>query len=71
MPKATITITDNDGNDGVNLEVDFGDAYDENSQAHGMIAVLAESVLGNAKRYEAIEDTAPEVDVEPKRIITN
>jgi hypothetical protein len=68
MPKATITITDTE-NDGINLEVDFGEAYDENSQAHGMIVVLAESVLGNAKRYEAIEDTAPEVDVEPSRII--
>ena len=68
MPKATITITDTE-NDGINLEVDFGEAYDESSQAHGMIVVLAESVLGNAKRYEAIEDTAPEVDVEPSRII--
>jgi hypothetical protein len=68
VPKATITITDTE-NDGINLEVDFGEAYDESSQAHGMIVVLAESVLGNAKRYEAIEDTAPEVDVEPSRII--
>lgn len=69
MARATIFIEDNE--DGT-LQVcaDFGDAVEETSQAHGMAMVLLESVLKNAKTYQTIEDTAPEVDVEPSRIIT-
>lgn len=68
MPKATITIEDNpDGT--LNVGADFGDAIDKQSQAHGMATVLLESILSNAKTYKAVEDTAPEVNVEPSRII--
>lgn len=69
MPKATITIEDNEQGS-VNIGADFGDAVDESSQAHGMAMVLLESVLRNAKTYQAIEDTVPEHNVEPSRIIT-
>lgn len=69
MPKATITIEDNDEGS-VNIGADFGDAVDENSQAHGMAMVLLQSILANAKTYQALEDTVPEHNVEPSRIIT-
>ena len=69
MPKATIFIEDNETG-GVNVGTDFGDAIDENSQAHGMAMVLLQSILGNAKTYQTIEDTVPEHNVEPSRIIT-
>ncbi|WP_442776902.1 hypothetical protein [Sphaerotilus montanus] len=69
MARATIFIEDNE--DGtLQVGADFGDAVEETSQAHGMAMVLLESVLKNAKTYQTIEDTAPEVDVEPSRIIT-
>ena len=69
MKTATITITDQaDGN--VTIGIDFGDAPDKDSNAHAMAVVLVESVLKNAKSFTAIEDTAPEVNVEPSRIIT-
>ena len=35
-----------------------------------MAMVLLESVLRNAKNYQTIEDTVPDVNVEPSRIIT-
>lgn len=69
MPKATIFIEDNETG-GVNVGADFGDAIDESSQAHGMAMVLLQSVLTNAKSYQTIEDTVPDVNVEPSRIIT-
>lgn len=69
MARATIFIEDNE--DGtLQVGADFGEAVDDTSQAHGMAMVLLESVLKNAKNYQTIEDTAPEVDVEPSRIIT-
>ena len=69
MAKATIFIEDSE--DGtLTIGADFGDAIDNESQAHGMAMVLLESVLKNAKTYSTVEDTAPEVNVEPSRIIT-
>ena len=69
MSLATITIKDND--DGtLQVGADFGKEYNQESQAHGMAMVLLESVLKNAKNYQTIEDTAPEVNIEPSRIIT-
>ncbi len=69
MARATIFIEDNE--DGtLQVGADFGEAVDDTSQAHGMAMVLLESVLKNAKNYQTIEDTAPEVNVEPSRIIT-
>ena len=69
MSKATIFIEDSE--DGtLTVGADFGDAIDNDSQAHGMAMVLLESVLKNAKTYSTVEDTAPEVNVEPSRIIT-
>lgn len=69
MAKASITIEDQpDGT--VQVGGDFGEVVDQNSQAHQMVMVLLESVLKNAKNYETIEDTAPESNVEPSRIIT-
>lgn len=68
MSKASITIEDSpDGT--VSVAADFGDAVNEDSQAHSMVMVLIESVLRNAKTYQTIEDTAPEVNIEPSRII--
>lgn len=68
MAKATIFIEDaEDGT--LTIGADFGDAIDNESQAHGMAMVLLESVLKNAKTYSTVEDTAPEVNVEPSRII--
>lgn len=69
MAKATLTIEDQpDGT--VTVQADFGETYDQESQAHGMIVTLAESVLRIAKTYTTIEDTAPEADIEPTKIIT-
>lgn len=66
--KATITLEDNaDGT--LNIGADFGDAIDNDSQAHAMAQVLLESILQNAKTYKTIEDTAPEHNVEPSRIL--
>lgn len=68
---ASVTITLNDNDDGtLNVGADFGPAIDDNSQAHGMAQVLLNSILTNAKNFTTIEDTAPEVNVEPSRIIT-
>jgi len=67
--KATITIEDKaDGT--LNVGADFGEAIDDNSQAHQMAQVLLNAVLTNAANYRTIEDTVPSVDVEPSRIIT-
>lgn len=68
MATASITIAD-DG-ESVTVSADFGDKVEPESQAHQMVSVLLESILGNAKRYETIEDTAPEHNVEHSRIIT-
>jgi len=68
MASVTITIDDSE-NGQVNVSADFGDAIDDNSQAHAMVQVLLESILKNAKSYQTIEDTAPEHNVEPSRII--
>lgn len=68
MPKASLTIEDApDGT--VTVSADFGDVIDQESQAHGMVMTLVESVLRTAKNYQTVEDTAPEANVEPSRII--
>lgn len=69
MAIVTITIEDTE-NGQINVGADFGDAIDDASQAHGMGQVLLNSILSNAKSYQTIEDTAPEHNVEPSRIIT-
>jgi len=69
MAKVTITIEDTD-NGQINVGADFGEAIEDTSQAHGMGQVLLQSILTNAKSYQTIEDTAPEHNVEPSRIIT-
>lgn len=69
MAEATITIIDNE--DGtLNVGADFGEAIDNDSQAHQMAQVLLNAVLTNAKTYQTVEDTVPQVNVEPSRIIT-
>ncbi len=68
MASASITITDD--SESVTVSADFGERVEAESQAHQMVSVLLESILGNAKSYKAIEDTAPELNVEPSRIIT-
>lgn len=67
MSKASITIEDAD--DTVIVSADFGDEVDQDSQAHGMVMTLLESVLRTAKTYTSVEDTIPEVDVEPGKIV--
>jgi hypothetical protein len=68
MGTCTITLTD-DGNGSVLVDYTFGDAVDEKSLAHGMGITLLKSVLASAKNFTTIEDTAPEVDVEPNRVV--
>ena len=69
MSAVTITLTDNE--DGtIMVGADFGDAISDDSTAHQMALVLLESVLKQSKTYAKIEDTVPQVDVEPKVIIT-
>lgn len=68
MAQASITIYD-DADGKITVAADFGEAFEINSQAHQMISVLLESVLGNAKNYQKIEDTAPELDAEPSKIV--
>lgn len=70
MAKATLTLTDKEDGTGVTMEVDYGDAVDTNSVAHNMVNQLAESVLTSASSYTPVEDSAPEANVEPARIIT-
>lgn len=70
MAEATLTLTDDPVTGKVDMTVEFGDAFDKSSQAHAMISVLVESVLNSANSYQQIEDTAPEVNVEPSKIIT-
>ena len=69
MARATLFIEDND--DGtLQVGADFGEAVEAASQAHSMAMVLLESILQNAKTYQTVEDTVPEVNIEPSRIIT-
>ena len=68
MATCTITLTDDNGS--VLVDYTFGKDVDENSLAHGMAITLLKSVLDSAKSYQTIEDTAPEVEVEPNKIIT-
>lgn len=69
MASASITLTDDPVTGKLDMSVEFGDAFDEKSQAHSMLAVLVESVLGNARSFQKIEDTAPEIDLEPSKIV--
>ena len=68
MATASISITDDA--ESVLVSADFGERIEPTSQAHQMVSVLLESVLKNAKTYQTIEDTAPELNVEPTLIIT-
>lgn len=70
MPKASITITDHEHDDGVDVEADFGDQVDPNSQAHQIVNELLGAVLGSAKNYTKVEDTATELDAEPSLVVT-
>lgn len=64
MASATIAISDNpDGT--IMVSADFGDAVDQGSRAHHEAIALLEAMLRDAKTYTKIEDTVPEVDVEP------
>jgi hypothetical protein len=71
MAQASITITDDQTTGELTVSADFGDKIDETSRAHGMVMQLLEAVVGTAKTFTKIEDTVPEVDAEPSRIITN
>lgn len=74
MASASITITDDEGTGQVTVSADFGDKLDDSSQAHAMIYQLLSGVLGAAKNYTAIEDTAGDLkgeSAEPSRIITS
>ena len=70
MAQASITIADDPETGQVTVSADFGDAVDHESQAHGMVYELLKAVLGTAKKFTRIEDTAPELDAEPSRIMT-
>ncbi|CAB4154669.1 hypothetical protein UFOVP653_19 [uncultured Caudovirales phage] len=73
MATASITISDDESGQ-VTVSADFGDKLEETSQAHAMIYTLLQSVLGTAKNYTAVEDTAGDFNgqsAEPNRIITS
>ena len=70
MAKASITISDHPDGVGVNVEADFGEKVDPNSQAHQLINELVSAVLGSAKTYKTVEDTAPELNAEPSLVAT-
>jgi hypothetical protein len=68
---ATVTITLTDSEDGsMTISADYGERVEQGSQAHQCANVLVQNILESAKSFERIEDTAPEVNVEPNRIIT-
>lgn len=68
MAAITLTITDDDKG-GVTVAADFGERIDDDSLAHGMGQQLLQSILASAKTYSTVEDTAPEVNVEPSLVI--
>lgn len=70
MATFVLTLTDDEATGQVTVEGNYGDAYVPDSQAHGMGEALLNSILANANHYTEIEDTAPESQVEPSRIIT-
>lgn len=70
MARGTITIEDDPSTGQVTVGADFGAELDPKSQAHGMIYQLLQAVLGTAKTFTKVEDTVPELDPEPSRIIT-
>lgn len=73
MATASITISDDEDTGQVTVSADFGEKIEATSQAHGMIYTLLQSVLGSAKNYTAVEDTAGDFNgqsAEPNRIIT-
>ena len=72
MSHASITITDEEATGQVTVAADFGEKINDASQAHQMVYVLLQSVLGNAKTVQTIEDTAGDLagqSAEPSRII--
>jgi hypothetical protein len=69
MATVTITLTDDETPGHVIIGGDFGSEIDPKSQAHSMGLVLLESTLTSAKSYTTIEDTAPDVNVEPPRVV--
>lgn len=71
MARASITIEDDDQG-GVLVGAEFGDKIVDESQAHQMIYQLLQSVLGTAKNFQQVEDTAGDLNgesAEPSRII--
>lgn len=70
MARASITIEDDPATGQVTVSADWGDELDPKSQAHGMVYQLLQAVLGTAKTFTKVEDTVPEVDPEPNRVIT-
>ncbi len=74
MASATITITDDESTGQVTVSADFGEKLDDASQAHAMIYQLLAGVLGAAKNFTALEDTAGDLkgeSAEPSLIITS
>lgn len=72
MSTASLTITDDEATGQVTVSADFGEQISDTSQAHQMVYVLLQSVLGNAKTVTTLEDTAGDLagqSAEPSRII--
>jgi hypothetical protein len=72
MAQASITIADDPDSGQVIVSADFGEAVDHDSQAHGMIYQLLQSVLATARNYSRITDTAGDFNgqsAEPSPII--
>lgn len=67
---ASVTITITDSGDSITVASEFGEAIEDESKAHQCARVLLNSLLGSASRYHVVEDTVPDVSVEPDRIIT-
>lgn len=69
MAAVTINLVDDPETGQVTVSADFGDAIEDTSQAHGMGQQLLQAILGSAKNYTTVEDTAPDTNVEPSKII--
>lgn len=69
MATFTLTLTDDDCGS-VTMTAEYGEAVDPSSKAHAMGNELQKAILQSARAFEEIEDTAPDTNVEPARVIT-
>lgn len=69
MSRGSITLIDDEDGPGFKMEVDFGDKFNDESMSHQVISASVESILKWSSSFQKLEDTAPEVNLEPSVII--